>query len=107
MEVVTCNPVPALFLYGRDVSRLPSHVVSRKAELIALLLADTLALVGAALLYMKARFEWLWFGATDKVVIDPLAAELTLTVFWLVVFFFFGMYAHRRFKMRQNLRFVL
>ena len=58
-------------------------------------MADTLALVGAYLLYMKARFTWLWFGEVDKVIPDPLAAVITLTAFWLVIFFFFGMYQER------------
>ena len=69
--------------------------MSRKTELIVLLVADTLALVGAYLLYMKARFAWLWFGEAEKVIPDPLAAVITLTAFWLVVFFFFGMYQER------------
>ena len=73
----------------------PHGFVSRKTELIVLLVADTLALIGAYLLYMKARFAWLWFGEVEKVIPDPLAAVITLTAFWLVVFFFFGMYQER------------
>ncbi len=69
--------------------------MSRKAELIALLLADTLAVIGAYLLYTKARFDLLWFGETTRVVPDPTAAAVVLAVFWLVLFFFFGMYRER------------
>ena len=50
--------------------------MSRKAELIVLLLADTLALIGAYMLYMSARFDWQWFGETEQVVMDPLVKQL-------------------------------
>ena len=69
--------------------------MARKAELIVLLLADTLALIGAYLLYMSARFDWEWFGEAERVVMDPSGAVFGLTLFWLVVFFFFGMYQER------------
>ncbi len=69
--------------------------MSRKAELIALLLADILAVFGAYLLYVRARFSWAWFGEPEKAMADPMGAAVVLTAFWLVVFFFFGMYRER------------
>ena len=72
--------------------------VSRKAELIALLITDTLVLFAANLLFYMARLEWGWFGEPDQsvIVLTPLVLIITLlTAFWLVVFFFFGMYRER------------
>ena len=72
--------------------------MSRKAELIALLITDTLVLFVANLLFYVARKEWGWFGEPNQSVIGltPVVLVITLlTVFWLVVFFFFGMYRER------------
>ncbi|MFQ5571080.1 MAG: sugar transferase [Rhodothermales bacterium] len=76
--------------------------MSRKAEIIALFLADTLALICANYLYYLARFEWLWFGEVeDNGVLVLTPTVLFLSLFWLVIFFFFGMnrerYASSRF----------
>lgn len=69
--------------------------MSRKAELTALLVADTLALFAANGLWYLARFEWGWFAAPTFVPPTVLPAIVALTLFWLVVFFFFGMYRER------------
>ncbi len=71
--------------------------MSRKAEIIALLLADALALFAANWVFYTARFEWAWFGQTTfdpDVVVLPVVSVF-LSSFWLVVFLFFGMYRER------------
>lgn len=71
--------------------------MSRKAEILALFLTDALALAVGNWLFYKARFDWHWFGVPT---FDPHqdvlpVVVLLLSVFWLVVFFFFGMYRER------------
>lgn len=76
--------------------------MSRKTELLALLISDALALSTANLLYYLARFQWIWFGDPAVFPADP-GRETTifalfnvgLTVYWVLVFFFFGMYRER------------
>lgn len=68
--------------------------MTRKAELIALFLADVVAVSLASFLYYLARFEWVWF---EQPTIYP---ELQLVIaglalYWLTVFVFFGMYRER------------
>ncbi|MEM8486508.1 MAG: sugar transferase [Bacteroidota bacterium] len=68
--------------------------MTRKAELIALLIADLFAVCAASYLYYLARFEWIWFEQPDtypevRFVIAGLA------LYWITVFFFFGMYRER------------
>ncbi len=71
--------------------------MSRRTELIALLFADVAALLVANLLYNLARFRWGWLGEFEAA--PPLegliAASAALCVFWLFIFFFFGMYRER------------
>jgi exopolysaccharide biosynthesis polyprenyl glycosylphosphotransferase len=69
--------------------------VSRKAELIALLIADGVAFGLAYWLFQLARFEWVWFGQTDLYPVDLWAPMVVMTVFWWVVLGFFGMYRER------------
>lgn len=72
--------------------------MSRKAELIALLITDTLVLFAANLLFYRVRLEWGVLGEPDQNVVDltPLfLISALLTAFWLIVFFFFGMYRER------------
>ncbi len=68
--------------------------MTRKAELIALLATDALAVSLASYLYYLARFEWAWF---EQPAIYP---ELHLVMiglgsYWLIVFFFSGLYRER------------
>lgn len=68
--------------------------MTRKAELIALFIADVIAVCVASYLYYLARFEWIWFEQPAvypevQLVIAGLAA------YWLIVFVFFGMYRER------------
>ena len=68
--------------------------MTRKVERIALLMADILAVSLASYLYYLARFEWIWF---EQPLVYP---ELQLVMvglgaYWLVVFFFSGMYRER------------
>ena len=72
-----------------------SLLVSRRAELIALLLADFVAFNLAWLLYYQARFAWEWFGVVEREPATLWLPMLVVGVFWLVVFFFFGMYRER------------
>ena len=69
--------------------------MSRRTELIALLLADTLAFAAATLLYYVARFKWLWFDEPAAWPATIVAPVIVFTVFWLCLFFFFGMYRER------------
>jgi len=69
--------------------------VSRKTELIALVLADFLAFGVASMLLYMGRFEWEWFGteyAEPPWMFVPIAA---LAIYWFCVFLFFGMYRER------------
>ena len=68
--------------------------MTRKAELIALLIADVLAVSGASYLYYLARFEWIWF---EQPAIYPEVQLMIigLSMYWITVFLFFGMYRER------------
>ena len=69
--------------------------MSRRAELITLLVVDALALYLANLLFYAARFEWGWF-AEPVYLPGPLWPVLSaLSFFWLAILFFFGMYQQR------------
>jgi len=71
--------------------------LSRKIELIFLVAVDAVALAWANLLWYWARFEWGWFSepvfAPDTGYVSLLVALLSL--FWLVLFLFYGMYRER------------
>lgn len=60
-----------------------------------MLVADALALLAANYLFYAARFEWGWLNEPvyRPDIIGPSLAVLSL--FWLAVFFFFGMYRQR------------
>ena len=68
--------------------------MSRRAELIALLAADALAVFSAYLLHHYLRFELGWF-ASEQPPITIVLPALVMTVAWLFLFFFFGMYRER------------
>lgn len=77
------------------LNRSPS--LTRRAELIALVLMDALATLVANRLWYLARFEWGWL-AEPVLIPDPTVTNLMivlLTAFWLVVFTFFGLYRER------------
>ena len=71
----------------------------RKAELIALLLSDTIAAALSCLLYLRIQFgetfNWLGFTTPDDVEVFPLYAAFGLTLYWIIIFLFFGMYRER------------
>ncbi|GIV62484.1 MAG: undecaprenyl-phosphate glucose phosphotransferase [Rhodothermaceae bacterium] len=73
--------------------------MSRKVELIVLLVSDALAITLADLLYFHGRFEWMWFGQPDLFPdTQPLYFLLWNTVlaaYWVILFLFFGMYRER------------
>lgn len=48
----------------------------------------------ASVLYYLARFQWGWFD-DPRFYPEPIPVVLTLTAYWLLVFFFFGMYRER------------
>ncbi len=77
----------------------PTHkhkvAVSRRAELIALLLADFVAFSLAYFVYYQARFTWAWFGEAPGAPATLWVPMLVVSVFWLVVFAFSGMYRER------------
>ncbi len=68
--------------------------MTRKAELIALFLADIVAVSLASFIYYLARFEWIWFE--QPTIYPELQFVLAgLAMYWLTVFVFFGMYRER------------
>lgn len=71
--------------------------MTRRVELLALLLADAVALFCANLLWYKARFDWGWFSEPVNLPVPSLVwvVVLALTGAWLIVFLFFGMYRER------------
>ncbi|MCH8960100.1 MAG: sugar transferase [Bacteroidetes bacterium] len=73
--------------------------MSRKAELIALLISDTIAAALSCLLYLRIQFgenfNWLGFTTPDDIPVFPLYAVLGLTLYWIIIFLFFGMYRER------------
>ncbi len=69
--------------------------MSRRTELIALLLADVAAFGAATLLYYVARFQWQWFDEPQSWPPTLIAPIVVITLFWLALFFFFGMYRER------------
>ena len=68
--------------------------MSRRAELIALLVADGVAVFAAYLLHHFLRFELGWFASSEQPM-WIVAPALVMTVAWLFLFFFFGMYRER------------
>ena len=72
--------------------------MNRKQELAALLGVDLLALVAANVIFHLARFEWAWFGSIDeasRTTALPLLNAFVLATFWVLTFFFFGLYRER------------
>ncbi len=69
--------------------------MSRKSELIALILADVAAFSAASLLLFLARFRWEWFGAGHAEPPWMIIPVGVLAGYWLCVFLFFGMYRER------------
>lgn len=71
--------------------------MSRRSELIILLVTDVVAVVIANVLWYWIRFEWARLGDTvfapDDSVLIPVYA--TLTAYWLALFLFYGMYRER------------
>ena len=69
--------------------------MSRRTELIALLLADIAGFSVAYVLLYLARFRWELFGDIQSVPATVTAPLFVMTGFWLCLFFFFGMYRER------------
>ncbi|NNF05103.1 MAG: sugar transferase [Rhodothermales bacterium] len=69
--------------------------MSRRTELIFLLLTDAAALVLAHMAWYWARFEWGW--TSDPVFMPSalLGPVLVLTVFWHAILFLLGLYRER------------
>lgn len=71
--------------------------VSRRIELISLLIIDAIALAVANVVWYWIRFKWVGLGnpvfAPDSSVLAPVYAILTL--YWLALFLFYGMYRER------------
>lgn len=82
-------------IYFQPDALQPIRPVSRRTELIFLLLTDAAALVLAHMAWYWARFEWGW---TSEPVFMPsalLGPVLVLTVFWHVILFLLGLYRER------------
>ena len=69
--------------------------MSRRVQLIALLVADALALSLAFLVYNEARFEWMWFGEPELTPREYLLPLVVMDGLWLLLFAFFGLYRER------------
>lgn len=69
--------------------------MSRKIELIALILADFAAFSAANLLLFLARFRWDVFDTEHAEPPWILPPTFALAAYWLCVFLFFGMYRER------------
>ncbi|ARA91744.1 exopolysaccharide biosynthesis polyprenyl glycosylphosphotransferase [Rhodothermaceae bacterium RA] len=69
--------------------------MSRNAEIIALLLADAVALFLANWLFQVARFQWGLFTEPVFEMAVVWTPIVLLTGFWLVLFFFAGLYRER------------
>ncbi len=71
--------------------------MSRRIELIVLVLVDALAVALANLIWYLARFEWGWLPAPVYEPVPGIISILVslLTAFWLVFFLFLGLYRER------------
>lgn len=69
--------------------------MSRKIELISLVVADAITLSTASLLHYKVRFDWQWFGVPELYPVGMELVGATLTAYWLTLFTFFGLYRER------------
>ena len=71
--------------------------MNRKTELKFLVAMDAVALAWANLIWYWARFDWGWLAEPVYSPDPTLAGTLVLflSAFWLLVFFFFGMYRER------------
>ena len=74
--------------------------MSRRTELIALLISDTIAAALSCLLYLRIQFgeafDWAGFTNPDNnQEVFPLYAVIGLALFWMIIFLFFGMYRER------------
>ena len=63
----------------------------RKVELTALVIVDCVCLILALLLYYMGRFRWGWVGAGTEPP-WPLVALFVMTVLWMLLFLFSGLY---------------
>lgn len=71
--------------------------MSRRVELLVLILVDAIAVAMANLVWYKARFDWGWLPAPvfrPEVGVTWLVIGL-LTAFWLLFFLFLGLYRER------------
>ncbi len=73
--------------------------MSRRTQLVALLFSDTVAAAVSCLAYLRIHFgEHFSFRVIvtpENAVIHPLYAVIALSLFWVITFFFFGMYRER------------
>jgi len=69
--------------------------MSYKVQVIALLLVDALMLGAAGVVYNYARFEWGWLAEPVFQPDQMVGPIVLLACYWLLVFFFFGMYRER------------
>ena len=69
--------------------------MSRRTEFIVLLIADAVALLSANYIFYAARFEWGWLREPvyRPDIVGPSLA--VLSIYWLAIFFFCGMYRQR------------
>ena len=71
----------------------------RRAEFAALLFSDTVAAVASCLVYLRIQFgdqfDWQGFTTPDGDLVYPLYAIIGLSLYWILIFLFFGMYRER------------
>lgn len=91
--------MPLLYFADRGWSELKFQGMSRRAEFIVLLLADIAAAAISVLVYLRIQFAGSFalagFQTPNNAAVYPLHAVVGLTVFWVVIFLFFGMYRER------------
>ncbi len=71
--------------------------MTRRLELIILLVVDAVALVWANLIWYWARFRWGWFAEPVFIPDDAFIGGIValLSGFWLLLFLFYGLYRER------------
>ncbi len=73
--------------------------MSRTFEFVALLVVDTLAAAISCLVYLRLRygpqFDWLGIVTPQGTTVYPLYVVISLALYWIVIFIFFGMYRER------------
>ncbi|MDX1428967.1 MAG: sugar transferase [Rhodothermales bacterium] len=69
--------------------------MSRRIELVTLFLVDAIAFAAANWLHYLVRFDLEWFGTPEVYPVGMALVSVTLMIYWLTLFTFFGLYRER------------